>query len=112
MKIYGITTCGSVKKAIAFFKHNVIPYEFIDLKTIPIGEDRLKVWLTKQPLSIIFNTKGTKYKTLGLTKTISDEEKVQWLLKEQLLFKRPIIECDDGELIVGFDEALYTKFFA
>jgi len=112
MKIYGITTCGSVKKAVSFFKNRALPYEFIDLKKVSIEEEKLRGWLLKEPLSIIFNTKGTKYKTLGLSKTISDEEKIQWLLKEQLLYKRPIIECDDGRLIVGFDEALYAQIFA
>lgn len=111
MKIYGITTCGSVKNAFTFFKNKTLPYEFIDLKKVSIEEEKLRVWLQKQPLSIIFNTKGTKYKTLGLNKTISDEEKIQWLLKEQLLYKRPIIECDDGRLIVGFNEELYTQIF-
>lgn len=111
VKIYGITTCGSVKKALSFLKAEVIPYTFIDLKTTQISEAKLETWLTKQPLSVVFNTKGTKFKTLGLSKEISDEEKKIWLLKEQLLFKRPIIECEDGTLLVGFDEALYLRTF-
>jgi len=47
-----------------------------------------------------------------LTKEISDDEKKSWLLREQLLFKRPIVECEDGALLVGFDEEVYTKKFA
>ncbi len=111
MNIYGITTCGSVKKALSFFKAHNISYTFFDLKQERISEEKLEVWLQKQPLSVIFNTKGTKFKTLGLAKEISDKEKKQWLLKEQLLFKRPIIECDNGTLIVGFDETLYLSTF-
>ena len=112
IKVYGITTCGSVKKAISFFKAKVVPYSFIDLKTTAISEAKLKEWLSKQPLSIIFNTKGTKFKTLNLTKEISDEEKKSWLLREQLLFKRPIVECEDGTLLVGFDEEVYNQKFS
>lgn len=112
VKVYGITTCGSVKKAIAFFKESVVPYAFVDLKSTQISESKLKEWLNKQPMSLLFNTKGTKFKTLGLNKEISDEEKKSWLLKEQLLFKRPIIECEDGALLVGFDEEAYTKKFS
>ena len=111
MNIYGITTCGSVKKALSFFKAHNISYTFFDLKQERISEEKLEIWLQKQPLSVIFNTKGTKFKTLGLAKEISDKEKKQWLLKEQLLFKRPIIECDNGTLIVGFDETLYLSTF-
>ncbi|ARU49724.1 arsenate reductase family protein [Sulfurospirillum diekertiae] len=112
IKVYGITTCGSVKKAIAFFKAKVVPYTFVDLKSTQISEAKLKEWLSKQPMSVIFNTKGTKFKTLGLSKEISEEEKKMWLLREQLLFKRPIVECEDGALLVGFDEEVYANKFA
>lgn len=111
MNIYGITTCGSVKKALTFFKSRGIPYTFVDLKTIAITPGQLDRWLMQQPMSILFNTKGTKFKTLGLSKELSELEKKEWLLKEQLLFKRPIIECDNGELLVGFDEERYTTLF-
>ena len=111
MNIYGITTCGSVKKALSFFKSRTMAYTFFDLKHERIAEATLSTWLQKQPMSVIFNTKGTKFKTLGLAKEMSDEDKKQWLLKEQLLFKRPIIECDNGALLVGFDEALYLRTF-
>jgi Spx/MgsR family transcriptional regulator len=112
IKVYGITTCGSVKKAITFFKAKVVPYSFVDLKSTQISEAKLQEWLSKQPMSVIFNTKGTKFKTLGLSKEISDEAKKMWLLREQLLFKRPIVECEDGALLVGFDEEVYAKKFA
>ena len=112
MNIYGITTCGSVKKAIAFFKSRDIGYTFYDLKSFAITEEKLEKWLQKQPLSLIFNTKGTKFKTLKLSKDLSDTQKKEWLLKEQLLFKRPIIEYANGALVVGFDENVYEKAFA
>ncbi|MDD3343097.1 MAG: Spx/MgsR family RNA polymerase-binding regulatory protein [Sulfurospirillaceae bacterium] len=111
MKVYGITTCGSVKKATNFFKAKGLAYDFIDLKKETVSEEKLSSWLLKQPMNVLFNTKGTKFKTLGLDKTMSDEAKKEWLHKEQLLYKRPIIECDDGTLLVGFDEVAYTKIF-
>jgi arsenate reductase-like glutaredoxin family protein len=67
VKVYGITTCGSVKKAIAFFKEKVVPYAFVDLKSTQISEAKLQEWLRAQPMSLLFNTKGTKFKTLGLS---------------------------------------------
>ncbi|MDD2385054.1 MAG: Spx/MgsR family RNA polymerase-binding regulatory protein [Sulfurospirillaceae bacterium] len=112
MKVYGITTCGSVKKAQSFLKAKGLAYDFVDLKKEAVGEEKLTLWLSKQPMSILFNTKGTKFRTLGLDKTISDAVKKTWLLKEQLLYKRPIIECDDGALLVGFDEEIYQKTFS
>ncbi len=112
MNVYGITTCGSVKKAISFFKTHNIDYTFYDLKTVTITPQKLEEWLTKQPLSVILNTKGTKFRTLKLPKELSDSQKQEWLLKEPLLFKRPIVECDDGSLLVGFDEQRYQRFIS
>lgn len=111
MNIYGIATCGSVKKALSFFRARNIPYTFFDLKTVALSPQKLDIWLSKQPMSILFNTKGTKFKTLGLSKEMEDAEKKEWLLKEQLLLKRPIIECANGTLLVGFDEERYATLF-
>lgn len=111
MKVYGIPTCGSVKKAMQFFKAKEISFSFIDLKKEAVGEARLEVWLKKQPMEVLFNTRGTTFRTLKLDKQMSETDKKAWLLKEQLLFKRPIIECDNGDLVVGFDEARYATLF-
>lgn len=111
MKVYGITTCGSVRKAQSFLKAKGLAYDFVDLKKEAVSIETLTIWLQKKPMSLLFNTRGTKFKTLGLDKTISDEEKIVWLQKEPLLYKRPIIECDNGELLVGFDDVQYEKVF-
>lgn len=111
MKVYGITTCGSVKSATRFLKAKGLSFDFVDLKKEAVGVARLEAWLQKQPIEILFNTRGTKFRTLKLDKQISEAEKKEWLLKEQLLFKRPIIECDNGDLVVGFDEEYYATLF-
>ena len=112
IKVYGISTCGSVKKATAFLKAHGKTYAFIDLKSVPIEAAKRKEWLSKQSMATLFNTKGTKFRTLGLDKTMSDAQKEAWLEKEPLLYKRPVIECEDGTVVVGFDEELYLKKFA
>lgn len=109
MKVYGITTCGSVKKATSFLRAKGIEFDFIDFKKTKISNEQIVSWINKQPLKVLFNTKGTKFKTLELSKELSDNEKIAWLEKEPLLFKRPVIEFDNGALIVGFDENVYEE---
>jgi Spx/MgsR family transcriptional regulator len=111
MKVYGITTCGSVKKATNFLKNKNIEFEFVDLKKQTIDPEIIIKWSNIVGFNILFNTKGTKFKTLGLDKNLSDKEKLQWLQKEQLLFKRPIIEIAENDILVGFDEAIYQGKF-
>jgi len=111
MKIYGIKTCGSVKKAMQFFKDNGIDFEFIDFKKESIGCDKIESWLQKTTIDLLFNSKGTKYRMLKLKDlNLDDEGKKQWLCKENMLIKRPVIEYK-GDVIVGFDEENYKKIF-
>jgi arsenate reductase-like glutaredoxin family protein len=41
---------------------------------------------------------------------LTDEEKIEWLAKENLLIKRPVVEWDD-KILVGFDQAHYNQTF-
>ena len=112
MKLYGIKTCGSVKKALKFFKDNNIEYEFCDLKKEPVGCEKIEEWLKKVDINTLFNKKGTKYRQLKLKELSLDEEGMkEWLCRENLLIKRPVIELEDGEVIVGFDEEKYKEIF-
>ena len=112
MKVYGIKTCGSVKKALKFFNDRGIEYEFIDFKKTPVGCDKIDEWINKVGVDVLFNKRGTKYRQLKLKELNLDENgKREWLCKENLLIKRPVIELDNGEVIVGFDEDKYKEIF-
>lgn len=109
--VYGIKTCGSVRNALKFFKDNNIEVEFFDFKQKTPEEERIKDWIKKVDINILFNSKGTKYKTLNLKElNLDDNGKFEWLCKEPLLFKRPVIEFDD-KLVVTWDEQEYKKIF-
>jgi Spx/MgsR family transcriptional regulator len=113
MKIYGIKTCGSVKKALKFFNENGIEYEFHDFKKEPVGCDKIDEWIERVGIDVLFNNRGTKYRTLKLKELNLDENgKKEWLCKENLLIKRPVIELDNGNVVVGFDENKYKEIFA
>ncbi len=112
IKVYGIKTCGSVKKALKFLNEHGIEYEFVDFKKSPVGCDKIEEWSQKVGIDTLFNTKGTKYRQLGLKNLNLDEEgKKEWLCKENLLIKRPVIELEDGRVVVGFDEERYKEIF-
>jgi Spx/MgsR family transcriptional regulator len=113
MVVYGIKTCGSVKKTLKFFKDNNIEYEFHDLKKEPVDCSKIDQWLQKVDIDTLFNNRGTKYRQLKLKElNLDDAGKKEWLCKENLLIKRPVIELDNGEIVVGFDEEKYKELFA
>jgi len=111
IKIYGIKNCDSVKKAISFFKKNNLEYELQDFKEKPVDCTDVNKWLTKVSLKVLFNSRSTTYKIHKLKELdLNDSEKVQWLCKENLLIKRPVVEYKD-KILVAYDESNYTKIF-
>ncbi len=111
IKIYGIKSCDSVKKAIKFFKNNALEYELQDFKTDSVSCDKISLWLTNSDIKTLFNTRSTTYRTHKLKeKNLNEDEQIQWLCKENLLIKRPVIEFDNT-LTIGFNEENYKGIF-
>lgn len=109
--VYGIKNCDSVKKALKFLNEHNINYTFVDLKTSPVDIQKLTQWVQKVDLSILLNTKGTTYRTLNLKSLdLDDARKLEWMSKENLLIKRPVIEYNSN-VIVGFDLSNYEGIF-
>ncbi len=111
IKVYGIKTWSSVRKALSFFKENNLEVEFFDTKKETPASTSIQNWIKKAGIDSVFNSRGTKYRTLKLKELNLDEEgKVQWLIKEPMLLKRPIVEFKDT-VIVGWKEEIYKETF-
>ncbi len=111
IKVYGIKSCGSVKKALKFFKDNSIEYQFIDFKKEAVGCEKIDFWIDKVGIDKLFNNRGTKYRTLKLKElNLDDNGKREWLCKENMLIKRPVIELKN-DVIVAFNEEVYKDKF-
>ena len=109
VRLYGIKNCDSVRKAVKFLKAHDIPYEFIDFRETPVDKTTIRKWLEKADVKTLFNTRGTTYRTLGLkTLDLSSEEKTEWLAKENMLIKRPVLEFED-KVTVGYNESKYQN---
>ena len=109
--VYGIKNCDSVKKALKFLKEHHINYAFVDFKTTPITAHKLTQWVQQVDIGTLFNTKGTTYRTLNLKSLeLDDSLKLEWMSKENLLIKRPVIEYSSN-VIVGFDLSKYEGIF-
>lgn len=109
INIYGIKTCNTVRKAIKFCKDNELEYNFIDFRATPLDDAKVKYFASKIDINILFNNRGTKYRDLKLKDlNLNDEGKLQWLCKENMLLKRPIVEYDN-KILVSFNEDIYKQ---
>jgi len=109
MKIYGIPNCGSVKKALEFIKKHDIDFQFIDFKKTGPSKEQIENWTKAVTMDKLFNTKGTKYRSSGFDyKNMSETAKLNALVLEPTMIKRPVLEYKN-KILVGFDEESYKK---
>ena len=105
------TTCQKAKK---WLDENHIAYELRDIKAETPTYDELSAWYRRSglPLKKFFNTSGQLYRSLGLSKKLpemSQAEQYALLASDGLLVKRPILVLDDGQVLVGFQEAAWAQ---
>ena len=113
IRVYGIKNCDSVRKALRFFKERNISYELVDFRENPVECDTIDRWLGHVGSQELFNRRSTTYRSLGLkTETLDDAAIRTWLCKENMLVKRPVVETEEGDVIVGFDENRYKEIFS
>ena len=109
IKIYGIKTCGSVRNAIKFCKENELEFEFHDFRKEPLSEEKVRYFASKIDMNLLFNNKGLKYKQLGLKELNLDEKgKLEWLIKDNMLLKRPVIQYGDDNVLCAYNEEIYN----
>lgn len=111
IKVYGIKNCDSVKKALNFFKKHNLEYELFDFKEQQVPAETIVSWLEKTDMKTLFNARSTTYRTLKLKELdLNDKQKQEWLHKENMLIKRPVVTYG-SELLVGFKEENYNGVF-
>ena len=113
MKVYGITNCNTVKKALDWLKQNQVDYEFHDFKKLGITPEKLQEWNEKAGYEKFLNKQGLTWKGLDAeTKAnVQTADEALPLLQQKIsMIKRPVIE-DNGFLFFGFDEKAYARHF-
>ncbi|GAB3524207.1 thioredoxin domain-containing protein [Emticicia fontis] len=113
LTVYGIPNCDTVKKTLDWFKANNIAYQFHDYRKEGISADKLKEWLTQEPLDKIFNKNSSTFKELPeeVKSSINDEEfAIKLMTESNSIIKRPVVE--DGKIkAIGFKADQYKAIF-
>lgn len=107
------TTC---KKARDWLDKNNITYNERNIKIDNPSAEEIATWHKESglPLKKFFNSSGTKYKELGLSKKLvdmSEKEQIDILATDGMLVKRPIL-VDNNRIIVGYKAENWADFFA
>jgi arsenate reductase len=113
MKVYGITNCNTVKKALDWLKQNGIAYEFHDFKKLGVTEAKLKEWAAYNGWESLINKKGTTWRSLDpkIQNSVTSDKAAFALMQEKTsVIKRPVLE-KENTILFGFDEDAYKRLF-
>lgn len=105
--------CSTCQKALKYLKDNNVDIELRDIKLNNPTKEEILSWSKKGNIEIqkFFNTSGLIYREKNLstlTKTMSDEEKLELLQSDGMLVKRPILITND-KVLLGFKENEYKR---
>lgn len=103
LKVYGIPTCNTCKKALKWLDTQQIAHKFINTKESPPTSAAIAQWVQTLGNKPLRNTSGKSYRALPATKQDwSDSEWVDAFAQDPMLLKRPLFERDGVALKTGF----------
>ncbi len=110
--VWGIPNCDTMKKARRWLDEHGVEYTFHDYAKAGIDADKLQAWSDKVGWDQLLNRRGTTYRKLDESDRsgIDEAKAIRLMAEHPSLIKRPVIERGD-EIVVGFDDTLYTKLF-
>lgn len=110
-RIFGIKNCDTMKKAFAWFESAGVPYDFHDYKRAGVDAATLTRWCDTHGWEALVNTRGTTWRKLpDADKSIGDSTAAIALMQAQpSLIRRPVVECTDGTVLVGFNPESFAR---
>ena len=123
LTIYGIKSCGTMKKAFTKLDELGVSYDFHEYKKQGIDKESVERWVNELGIDKVLNKRGTTWRKL------TDEQKqaadsdvnkaIDLLVENTSMIKRPIVEGkivdkDQGRniLLCGYDETAFDTNFA
>lgn len=103
--------CSTCKKAKEWLKENHVDFIERNIVTETPTVEELTEWIekSKQEIKKWFNTSGIKYKALNLKEKLAnmtDKEKIELLVSDGMLIKRPLV-ISDKNILIGFKEEIW-----
>ena len=105
MKLLGIKTCDTCRKAWHWLDGQGIAYQWIDLREDGVDRETLAGWVRALGVESLVNKRSTTWRGLtdGQRAALAGDAAVDLLATQPTLVKRPVF-VKDGEVRVGFDD--------
>jgi len=112
IRIYGIANCDTMKKAFAWCRQREVAYEFHDYRKQGVPRDRLVAWCRIVGWKTLLNTHGPTFRKLAPERQAvsTQSQAVALMVEHPGAIRRPVVETEAGQLLVGFDPATFASF--
>lgn len=101
--VYGIPSCGTVKKARAWLAARGLAHDFVDFREAPPSVETTAAWVKHFGDKALRNTSGGSYRALGPEKDgWSPSRWARAFAADPMLIKRPVVTRDGAPLLVGW----------
>ena len=104
IKVFGIPSCDSVKKARTWLQSHGVDHEFHDFKKQGVPEAELDHWLKTVGWEVLVNRKGTTWRQLDANAqaaVVDAASARRQLMATPSLIKRPVLVADRKQVVVG-----------
>ncbi|NHN89147.1 arsenate reductase [Acetobacter conturbans] len=110
--IYGIKSCDTMKKAMAWLDAHDVAYIFHDYKKEGADRGRLLEWVKVVGWEALINRSGTTFRKLPDEDKadLTQEKAIALMLSNPSMIRRPVLETSLG-IQVGFKPDCYAELF-
>ena len=113
LTIYGITSCDTCRRALAYLRERDIDHRFHDLRSDGLDIQMLERWADRIDWEKLVNRRSLTWRRLPETDRngIDRSRAFAIMLDQPTLVKRPVLEGDQL-LAVGFSERRFDDYLA
>jgi len=112
IRIYGIKTCDTCRRARKWLADAGIEHEWIDLRAGGVDRARLEQWRAALGAAALINKRSKTWRELSADeRAVAQADPVAVLVDHPTLIKRPILETTAATL-AGFSAASYATAVA
>ena len=103
LKVYGLNSCDTCRKARKWLDSQKVDYQFYDVRKDGLEAAELKRWLQSSFGDKLLNRQSTTWRQLSdKQKDAAESEPLELLLEHPALIKRPVFVRAEKVLAIGF----------
>ena len=112
LKLFGITSCDSCRKARKWLQYQTLEFEFHDLRNDGLDVQMLERWMARMDWQKFLNTRSLTWRKIPEVDRaeMTKSRAISLMLEHPTLVKRPVLEGKQF-IAVGFSAENYNKIF-